>query len=146
MTRPSSVLFCCDHNSVRSPMAEGLLKQHIGERVYVQSAGVSSDRDIDGFSIAVCAELGIELNKHQVRSFQDLEDWGEDLEGYDLIIALSPTSERVAQEHTADAAVDVEFWDIADPTAMGETREAKLEAYRAVRDDILERIRERFPS
>jgi protein-tyrosine-phosphatase len=125
-------------------MAEGLLKQHIGNRVYVQSAGVASDRDIDGFSISVCSEIGIELTKHTVRSFQELEEWGEDLDGYDLIIALSATSERVACEHTADAAVDVEYWDIVDPTATGETRAEKLDAYRGVRDDILARIKDRF--
>jgi protein-tyrosine-phosphatase len=125
-------------------MAEGLLKQYIGNRVYVQSAGVASDRDIDGFSISVSGELGVELTRHKVRSFQELEEWGEDLDGYDLIIALSPTAEKVAREETAGAAVDVEFWDVADPTATGETRDDKLNAYRAVRDDILARIKDRF--
>lgn len=125
-------------------MAEGLMKMHVGNRIYVQSAGVASDRDIDGFSITVSAELGIELTRHQVRSFQELEEWGEDLDGYDLIVALSPTAASVAREHTADAAVDVEFWDIADPTAVGETRAAKMDAYRGVRDDILARIKARF--
>lgn len=121
------------------------MKMHIGSKIYVQSAGVASDRDIDGFSISVCSELGIELTKHTVRSFEDLEDWGDDLESYDLIIALSHTSKIVASGYVADAAVEIEFWDIADPTATGETREAKLDAYRAVRDDILARIQDRFP-
>jgi protein-tyrosine-phosphatase len=127
-------------------MAEGLLKQHIGNRIYVQSAGVASDRDVDGFSIAVCEEVGVELMKHTVRSFQDLEEWGEDLDGYDLIIALSPTAEAVVREQTKDAAVDVEFWSIADPTATGETRDEKLNAYRGIRDDITARIQTRFPT
>jgi arsenate reductase len=126
-------------------MAEGLMKKHIGNRIYVQSAGVASDKDIDGFSIAVCEEVGVELNLHQVRSFEELEEWGEDLESYDLIIALSPMSKKVATDNTANAAVNVEFWDIADPTATGETREQKLDAYRAIRDDIMTRIKERFP-
>ena len=120
------------------------MKMHVGNRIYVQSAGVASDRDIDGFSIAVCAELGVELTKHKVRSFEELEDWGEDLDSYDLIIALSPTANRVAKEHTADAAVNVEYWVQADPTAIGETREEKLAAYRATRDSILAQIKERF--
>ena len=44
---PQSVLFCCDHNATRSPMAEGLMKRFYGHRAYVQSAGVkkrSGDR------------------------------------------------------------------------------------------------------
>ncbi len=59
---PTSVLFCCDHNAVRSPMAEGLMKQIYGQRAYVQSAGVRNDMEIDGFSVAVCKEMGIELS------------------------------------------------------------------------------------
>jgi arsenate reductase len=66
---PSSVLFCCDHNAVRSPMAEGMMKQMYGQEIYVQSAGVKSDLEIDGFAIAVCQEIGVELSRHRVRSF-----------------------------------------------------------------------------
>ena len=126
-------------------MAEGLMKLHVRSRIYVQSVGVASDRDIDGFSIAVCEEVGVELIRHKVRSFKELEEWGEDLHGYDLIVALSPTAESIARKNTFNAAVDVEFWDITDPTSIGETREDKLIAYRDVRDDILNRIKARFP-
>ena len=50
---PSSVLFCCDHNAVRSPMAEAMMKRFYGQRAYVQSAGVRNDMEIDGFGTAV---------------------------------------------------------------------------------------------
>lgn len=142
--RPSSVLFCCDHNSIRSPIAEGLLKRYIGTQIFVQSAGVVNERDIDGFAIAVCQELNVELTKHTVRSFQDLEDWGDNLDSYDLIIALSRNAQKSALAFTYNTAVDVEFWEIADPTIRGETRDEKLAEYRAVRDDILTRIKARF--
>ena len=69
-TLPSSVLFCCDHNAVRSPMAEGIMKKFYGQKVYVQSAGVKNDMEIDGFSIAVCQEMGVELARHRSRSFK----------------------------------------------------------------------------
>ena len=46
---PQSVLFCCDHNAVRSPMAEGLMKKFYGTGTYVQSVGVTNDLEIDGF-------------------------------------------------------------------------------------------------
>ena len=141
---PTSVLFCCDHNSIRSPMAEGLMKKHVGTDIFVQSAGVGNDKDIDGFAIAVCEEVGVELTKHQVRSFEDLENWGDDLESYDLIIALSPVSEKVVKEHLTHAATEVEYWEIDDPTGA-EGREAALEKYRAVRDAIADRIADRFP-
>lgn len=141
---PTAVLFCCDHNSIRSPMGEGIMKQHVGTSIFVQSAGVKNDVDIDGFAIAVCAEIDVELTKHKVRSFEDLANWGDDLDAYDLIIALSPASAAVAREHTENSATEVEFWDIADPTGPAESREVKLAAYRAVRDDIAQRIKTRF--
>lgn len=140
----TSVLFCCDHNAVRSPMAEGLMKKHFGTSIYVQSAGVKHDLEIDGFSIAVCAELDVELSKHQARSFQELEEWGDQIEQYDLVVALSPASKTHAMNYTRYSAVEVEFWDVTDPTTTGETREQKLDAYRQTRDQIESHIRRRF--
>lgn len=121
------------------------MKQIHGQRAYVQSAGVKNDMEIDGFSIAVCHELGIELSRHRSRSFQEMQDWGDDLGQFDLIIALSPASRDLAQDLTRHAAVEVVYWPVPDPTATGQTRDQKLEAYRAVRDDIAARIRARFP-
>lgn len=146
MTRPfpQSVLFCCDHNAVRSPMAEGLMKRMYGQRAYVQSAGVHNDLEIDGFSVAVCKELGIELARHRSRSFEEMIQWGDDLGAFDLIVALSPASQRQALELTRTAHIDVEYWPIMDPTGLGETREAKLAAYRQSRDQIRARMLERF--
>ena len=59
---PQSVLFCCDHNAIRSPMAEGMMKKFYGRAAYVQSAGVKNDMEIDGFAVAVCQEIGVELS------------------------------------------------------------------------------------
>jgi len=141
---PQSVLFCCDHNAVRSPMAEGLMKKLHGMDIYVQSAGVKNDIDVDGFAIAVCQELGIELSRHRTRSFDEMREWGDDLEGFDLIIALSPASQRQALELARHAHIDVEYWPIMDPTGLGEGREQKLGSYRMTRDQILKRLKLRF--
>ncbi|MEL6619967.1 MAG: low molecular weight phosphatase family protein [Pseudomonadota bacterium] len=141
---PSSVLFCCDHNAVRSPMAEGIMKKFYGTDTYVQSVGVKNDMEIDGFSIAVCQEMDVELSRHRSRSFDEMEDWGDDLSSFDLVIALSPASQRRALDLTRYYHLEVEYWPILDPTGLGETREAKLESYRAARDQIIARLTERF--
>ncbi|MDU8913002.1 low molecular weight phosphatase family protein [Aestuariicoccus sp. MJ-SS9] len=138
---PQSVLFCCDHNAVRSPMAEGIMKQLYGFDTYVQSVGVVNDLEIDGFAIAVCAEIGIELSRHRARSFEELEQMGEALSGFDLIVALSPASQRAALELTRFYHLTVEYWPIMDPTGIGETREQKLNAYRQTRDQLVARLR-----
>ena len=141
---PQSVLFCCDHNAVRSPMAEGIMKKFYGTDTYVQSVGVHNDLEIDGFSVAVCQELGVELSRHRSRSFDEMEEWGDDLSSFDLVIALSPASQRRALELTRFFHLDVEYWPILDPTGLGETREAKLESYRQARDQIIARLTDRF--
>ena len=141
---PSSVLFCCDHNAVRSPMAEGLMKKFFGQDAYVQSAGVRNDLEIDGFAIAVCAELGVELARHRSRSFDEMQQWGDDLSGFDLIVALSPASQRRALDLTRYYHLDVEYWPILDPTGLADAREAKLDAYRQSRDQIKARMLQRF--
>ncbi|MEE9427868.1 MAG: low molecular weight phosphatase family protein [Paracoccaceae bacterium] len=141
---PSSVLFCCDHNAVRSPMAEGLMKKYYGQATYIQSAGVHNDLEIDGFAIAVCEELDIELSRHRSRSFEEMQQWGDDLSGFDLIVALSPASQRQALEFTRYYHLEVEYWPIMDPTGIGESRVAKLDSYRQSRDQISERMLARF--
>ena len=141
---PQSILFCCDHNAVRSPMAEGIMKKLYGTGTYVQSVGVINDLEIDGFSIAVCEEIGVELSRHRSRSFDEMERWGDDLSSFDLIVALSPASQRRALELTRLFHLTVEYWPILDPTGIGETREMKLVSYRQTRDQIESKLREKW--
>ena len=141
---PQSILFCCDHNAVRSPMAEGIMKKLYGTGTYVQSVGVINDLEIDGFSIAVCDEIGVELSRHRSRSFDEMERWGDDLSSFDLIVALSPASQRRALELTRLFHLTVEYWPILDPTGIGENREMKLVSYRQTRDQIVSKLREKW--
>lgn len=120
------------------------MKKFYGQRAYVQSAGVRNDMEIDGFSIAVCDEMGIELARHRSRSFEEMQEWGDDLSQFDLIVALSPASQRMALELTRHFHLEIEYWPILDPTGLGDTREAKLSAYRQARDQIRDRMLARF--
>ncbi|WP_136439751.1 low molecular weight phosphatase family protein [Pacificoceanicola onchidii] len=141
---PQSVLFCCDHNAVRSPMAEGIMKKLFGTDAYVQSVGVVNDLEIDGFAIAVCEEMGVALSRHRSRSFEELEEMGEALSGFDLIVTLSPASQRRALELTRYYHLSVEYWPIMDPTGIGETREQKLSSYRQTRDQIKTKLESKW--
>ena len=137
---PSAVLFACTMNSVRSPMAESILKFLHGTRIYVDSVGVRNG-DIDGFAVAVMDEIGIDLSRHNAKTFDDLED-----SYYDLVIPLSPEAQHRAVEMTRVMACDIEFWNTFDPSIVeSEDREQRLEAYRQVRDQLMQRIKERFP-
>ncbi len=120
------------------------MKAFYGRDIYVQSAGVHSEMEVDGFAVAVCDEIGVSVAGHTVRSFDDMRAWGDDLGGFDLIVALSPASQRRALDLTRHYHLDVEYWPIMDPTGLGNRREDKLEAYRATRDQIRARMLERF--
>ena len=139
--RPHAVLFACGLNAVRSPMAAGLLKQMLGGALYVRSAGVRKG-ELDPFAVAAMEEHGIDISAHRPMTFEELEDW-EGL-NFDLIVTLSPEAHHRALELTRTAAVEVEYWPTADPTAIEGSREQRLDAYRAVRDHLMERIRTRF--
>jgi protein-tyrosine-phosphatase len=136
---PSAVLFCCTQNAIRSPMAEGMLKQLLGKRIYVDSVGVRAG-ELDPFAVAAMDEIGIDLSKHKSKTFDTLEDTS-----FDLIISLSPEAQHKAVDMTRTMACEVEFWNTFDPSIIEGSREQRMDAYRDVRDRLMERIRERFP-
>lgn len=137
---PGSVLFACTMNSVRSPMAEAIMKHLFGKKVYVDSAGLRT-APIDPLAIEVMAEIGIDLRRHAAKSFDELAD-----NSFDLIVTLSPEAQHRAVEMTRIMACDVEYWQTYDPTITEGSREARLASYREVRDYLIARIRERFAS
>ena len=98
--------------------------------------------ELDPFVVAVMNELGIDVSRHKPHTFEELDE----LEGlnFDLIVTLSPPAHHKALELTRTLAADVEYWPTPDPTAIEGSREQKLEAYRAVRDELERHIRERF--
>ena len=138
---PQAVLFACGLNSVRSPMAEGLFKQMLGRAVYAASAGVNKD-ELDPFAVAALDEVGIDIGKHKPITFDELEDWHG--LNFDLIVTLSPEAHHKALELTRTIAADVEYWPTPDPTAAEGSREQRLDAYRAVRDQLTQNIKARF--
>jgi protein-tyrosine-phosphatase len=147
-SRPGAVLFACNFNRVRSPMAEALLKQLVGDAIFVDSCGLKHPREraradgegeMDPFAEAVMAELGCDLSAHRAKTFEELED-----ESFDLVISLTPESQHRAVELARGRAAEIEYWPILDPTQADGSREARLEVYRAARDALAARIAERF--
>jgi protein-tyrosine-phosphatase len=133
-----AVLIACTMNAVRSPMAAAMLRHLAGRTLYVESAGVRAG-ELDPLAVAAMEEIGLEIGKHRPRCFEDLED-----SSFDLVITLSPEAQHKAMELTRTAATQVEYWPTQDPTAVDGSREQRLLAYRAVRDQLMERLKQRF--
>src|SRR6266566_5734950 len=139
--RPQAVLFACGLNSVRSPMAAALFQHMFGRSSYSGSAGVRRG-ELDPFAVAVMEEIGLDIAKHRPMTFEELEDW-EGL-NFDLIVTLAPEAHHKALELTRTLAADFNDWPTPDPTLSTGNREQQLAAYRQVRDQLFERIKERF--
>ncbi|MGV8995448.1 MAG: hypothetical protein ACOH12_00700 [Parvibaculaceae bacterium] len=137
---PGSVLFTCNLNSVRSPMAEALTKHLYGKKVYVDSAGLEP-AERDPFVVSVLEEAGIDVTNDRPLAIDAL-----DIGSFDLVISLTPESCARVNELARAQAVDIEFWPTLDPFAAGEggTREQRLMAYRHLRDDLKAMILARF--
>jgi protein-tyrosine-phosphatase len=143
-TPPAAVLFACNFNRVRSPMAEALLKRVAGDRIYVDSCGLKPAADpepgsVDPFVQSVMEEIGLDLTTHRPKTFDELED-----DSFDLVISLTPESQHRAVEMARGRAAEIEYWPVIDPTLQDGSREARLAAYREARDLLARRIKERF--
>ena len=142
---PGAVLFACNFNRVRSPMAEALLKRALGDRVYVDSCGLKQEpgeagEGADPFVRSVMEEISVDLASHAPKTFDELED-----ASFDLVISLTPEAQHRAVEMTRGRAAEIEYWPTFDPTLAEGSREARLAAYRDVRDMLARKIAERFP-
>jgi len=132
---PGAILFACNLNRVRSPMAEGLVKLLYGTGIYVDSCGLRPTGDFDPFAVQVMRELGVDLSRHHAKSFDDLDPGA-----FDLVVALTPETHHRAVELTRTDAVEIDYWPTFDPTLARGSREAVLDAYRGVRDSLRARI------
>ena len=139
---PGAVLFACNYNAVRSPMAEGLMKSLYGHSIFIDSVGVRPTVDANPFMIEVMAEIGIDMSGHRPKTFDDIDDGAE---SFDLVITMSPEAQHRAVELTRYASLDVEYWMTFDPVAIEGNRNMILDAFRGVRDHIRQRVGERFP-
>lgn len=139
---PGSVLFACNLNSIRSTMAEAILKKLHGSRIFVDSAGVRPAEEPDPFTAEVLREDGMTPPASGPKGFDDLEETS-----FDLIVALTPEVRDMAEKLTRSSATDVEFWAIGDPLASptGGNRERRLAAYRELRNQLRRLIEIRFP-
>lgn len=135
---PGAVLFACNMNAVRSPIAAAILCHLTGRRLYVESAGVRRGEN-NPFTVAVMEEIGIDLSAHQPKTFKDLFDTS-----FDLIISLTPEAHHQAMEMTRTMAVATEYWPTHDPTLVTGNREQVMAAFRELRDSLFVKIKDRF--
>jgi arsenate reductase len=126
------VLFLCTHNSARSQMAEGLLRQLGGAGVEVASAGTEA-RGVNPLAVRAMAEIGIDLRGHASKTLERFvgERWD------DVITVCDSANESCPVFPGARRRL---HWSFDDPSAATGDEEQRLAVFRRVRDEIRTRI------
>ena len=128
------VLFLCTHNSARSQMAEGFLRAMAGDRFEAQSAGTERS-SVHALAIRAMAERGIDISMHTSKVYDSLMTQRWDY----LITVCDDANERCP---FVPGAVQRLHWSFEDPSRMPGSDEARLMAFRRIRDAIEKRLAE----
>ena len=137
-TRPRMVLFVCTMNAIRSPMAAAITHHYFGSQVYAASAGILAG-DPDPFVSVVMDEIDIDLKFHRPHSLRDEQELQ-----FDLVVTLSDEAALEAQKLPRKKGSSIEHWALPDPSTTQGGRQQILDSYRALRDDIIARVKARF--
>ena len=115
-------------------MAEGLLRHDAGDRFDVESAGTRAT-EVRPEAIAVMKEIGIDISSHRSKAVDEFAG-----RHFDYVITVCDNAREscpIYPGHTNRLHHDFE-----DPAAMQGSQEARLAAFRRVRDEIRSYLRE----
>jgi len=124
-----TVLILCTGNSCRSHMAEGILREAAGDILNVQSAGSKPAGYVHPKSIAVMAEIGIDISSHRSKSMTEFFD-----KPVHTVITVCGNADQACPMFPGQA--HRYHWGFRDPAHATGTEEEVLEEFRRVRDEI----------
>lgn len=127
------VLFLCTGNQARSQIAEGLLRARSGGAMDIVSAGSRPKDAVHPFAVKVLAEMEIDIAAAEPKDADRFV--GED---FDYIITLCDNARDECPYFPGDA-VRI-HWNLSDPAAVSGSEEEQLISFRAIRDEISQRI------
>jgi len=128
------VLFVCTGNSVRSQMAEALLKHFGGDKFEVYSAG-TSPAYVHPNTIQVMDEIGISMEGHRSKHISEVEQID-----FDYVILLCEVAATSCAHLKSKKGTLT--WFIEDPIRVIGPEERKFTAFRITRDILKNKILE----
>jgi arsenate reductase len=128
------VLILCTGNSARSQMAEGLLRHDAGDRFDVFSAGTRPTQ-VRPEAITVMQEMGIDISGHRSKSVDEFA-------GHDFDYVVTVCDNAKASCPTFPGHTSQIHWSFDDPAAVEGPQEQRLAAFRHVRDELRDRLRQ----
>jgi arsenate reductase len=134
MNRPK-ILILCTGNSARSQMAEGLMREHVGDEFEIFSAGLEP-KGVNPLAIKAMAEIGLDISHH---TSKDVRDFLGKVQFTYLITVCSNAEERCP---IFPGVMWRMYWPFEDPAAVEGTEAEKLAAFRQVRDALNAKIQD----
>ena len=133
-----TVLFICSFNSVRSQIAEGLLRARCGNRYEIWSAGIAP-AGINPKAVAVMREIGIDISGQRGKSLNSFNG-----RTFTYVITLCDHA-RLALGGSLPPGLYVNHRAFSSPSEIRRDKAALLAEYRKLRDDIDAWLTELFP-
>ena len=127
------VLFLCTHNSARSQMAEGILRQLSEGRIDVHSAG-SEPRELHPLAVQAMARMGIDISQQRSRH---LDEFGG--QSFDYIVTVCDRVRESCPTFPGDPRQV--HWSFIDPAAVGGSEQERSRAFDQVALQLMNRIR-----
>jgi arsenate reductase len=121
------VLFICTHNSARSQMAEGLLRDLFGEHYEVHSAGTEPS-SVNPFAIRVMEEIGINISSHHSKNVSEFKNIK-----FDYVITVCDFAKESCPFFSGGIIIHK---GLKDPAQAEGSREDILKEFRRSRDEI----------
>ena len=134
MTEKATVLFLCTHNSARSQMAEGLLRDLAGDRFEVHSAGTEATH-VRPLAIRAMDEVGVDFSGQESKTLEHYLG-----EPFDYVITVCDDANETCPFFPG--AKKRLHWSLPDPSAAEGTEEERLAVFRSVRDALRDRVKE----
>jgi arsenate reductase (thioredoxin) len=128
----SRVLFLCTHNSARSQMAEGLLRDRAGDRFEVMSAGTEATH-VRPLAIRAMDEIGIDVSSQESKTLQRYLR-----EPFDYVITVCDDANETCPFFPG--AGSRLHWSFEDPSRAEDSEEERLAVFRSMRDRIKDRV------
>jgi arsenate reductase (thioredoxin) len=132
MPEKPRVLFLCIHNSARSQMAEGMLRNLAEGRFEVMSAGTEATR-LRPLAIRAMEELGIDISGQESKTLERYLG-----EPFDYVITVCDEANEACPFFPG--AKNRLHWSFEDPSQAEGSEDERLAVFRKVRDDLRERI------
>ena len=127
-----TVLFLCTHNSCRSQIAEGLLRDRAGDKFAVYSAGVEPTL-VHPLAKEVMKEIGIDISGQQSKSVDKFLD-----KEFDYVITVCDNVRQTCPFFPGN--VERLHWNLEDPAEVTGTEEKRLKEFRKIRDQLNDHI------